>query len=454
MALFRIAIASVWLGDLAIRATDLRMFYSDSGVYPRSLLLQHPYSAFPSVYLLSGSTVFQATLFLITALVALGLLVGYKTRWMTCLSWYLAASLQARNFLINQGGDDYLKMVLFWGMFLPLGERFSIDASIQKCRTALTTRHFNMGTLGMIGQTLLIYITSAIYKSQGHQWWDGSALSYVFNLDVFAKRPGIFLLQYPVLLRGLTRATVIFEFLCPFLLISPITTDFLKTAAVGLFIGFQLVLFFTLALGPFPWVCIAAALIFLPSGFWDVLLKTSTPETRCDKPPFRASGGIALMSMVAILYWTAGLLWPSIVRVPPWFERFCYTLQIKQKWGMFSPDVSNISGWVVIPGTLRNGELVNLHQNGVPLNWTPPKSIPSSFKNERQRKYFMNMRYPAMEKYRSPFSHFICEDWNNRHSEEKKVIRFEVFYLEREYNPSYPEKIYQKNLVWNASCLP
>jgi hypothetical protein len=70
-------------------------------------------------------------LFAIAALVAIALLVGYRTRLATVLL-ALLASLQARNPTLIQGGDNLLLLLLFWGMFLPLGARFAIDAALDR----------------------------------------------------------------------------------------------------------------------------------------------------------------------------------------------------------------------------------------------------------------------------------------------------------------------------------
>ena len=50
-------------------------------------------------------------------LVALALLVGYRTRIATIFSWVLLISLQARNVFITQGGDALTVVLLFWGLF-------------------------------------------------------------------------------------------------------------------------------------------------------------------------------------------------------------------------------------------------------------------------------------------------------------------------------------------------
>lgn len=113
------------LSDLARRAKDLVAHYSDQGVLPRSELDLGPYSF--SLNTLSGAPEFQALLFGLAALGALSMLVGYRTRLATFVVWLLVLSIQLRNPLVLTGGDQLLHLLLFWGIFLPLGTVWSVD---------------------------------------------------------------------------------------------------------------------------------------------------------------------------------------------------------------------------------------------------------------------------------------------------------------------------------------
>ena len=93
LALFRIALGAVLLGDLITRAFDLTVFYTDFGVLPRAALLDKfvPAQRF-SVHLMSGQFVFQAALFLIAGVFAVMLSFGIRTRLATFASWFMLVS--------------------------------------------------------------------------------------------------------------------------------------------------------------------------------------------------------------------------------------------------------------------------------------------------------------------------------------------------------------------------
>lgn len=117
LAVFRMALAVMVLVDLAYRATDLSVFYTDGGVLPRGVLVRDELVLDRwrfSLNLLSGEPFFQGLLFGAAAMAALALLAGYHTRPMTVILWVLMVSIQWRNPLVTNEGDTLLRVLLFW----------------------------------------------------------------------------------------------------------------------------------------------------------------------------------------------------------------------------------------------------------------------------------------------------------------------------------------------------
>ena len=86
LAALRIVLAVIVLIDLAGRAPNLLAHYTDYGVLPRHILLITSNMWRFSLNLINGTLFAQALLFGITALAAVALLVGYRTRRGSC-SW-------------------------------------------------------------------------------------------------------------------------------------------------------------------------------------------------------------------------------------------------------------------------------------------------------------------------------------------------------------------------------
>src|SRR5262249_33840418 len=155
-------------GDLVQRAMDLRAHYSDAGVLPRAALIDQFSGDWAiSLHLANGTTGFQAFLFTLHALCALCLLVGLRTRLATLACWILCCSLHARNPMVLQGGDDLLRVLLFWSLFLPLGARASVDALASSGRPAhaWSRTWLGAGAVAITLQICAVYWCTAVYKA-------------------------------------------------------------------------------------------------------------------------------------------------------------------------------------------------------------------------------------------------------------------------------------------------
>ncbi|MGY6530733.1 MAG: HTTM domain-containing protein [Cyanobacterium sp.] len=281
MALFRIGLALIIIGDLIIRSQDLRSHYTDDGVMPRTLANQVLDSWYWSIHLLSGDALFQGLIFLLSGLIAIALLVGYRTRLAAIASWALIISLHNRNPQLNFAVDDVLRALSFWAMFLPLGASYSIDKALNNSSKPLPKRFVSIATFAFMVQQILIYTGSALYKAKSETWHDGTAVYYALSFDQYATALGQFFLHnLPWILPIFSVGALWFELIAPFIIFIPFRITFFRCLAVVLFIGLHISfgLFFTLEL--FPYLSIASWLIFIPSEAWDYLDEKLTNEER------------------------------------------------------------------------------------------------------------------------------------------------------------------------------
>ena len=282
LALFRIVVALLVLADLANRATDLTAHYTDAGVLPRTALVEQVLSPWAfSLNLMNGQPFFQAMLFCVAALAAIGLLFGYRTRLMTVVVWVLLISIQWRNPLVTGADGPFLRLLLFWGMFLPLGAYWSVDRALKDGASRLSTRFLSLATVGLFMQIAFVYWFTATLKS-GPEWRvDGTALYYALNLDQITTPFGHYLLNFPDLLTVMTFATFGLEALGPFLLFCPFFTGPVRTGAVFAFMSLHFGIWLSMDIGIFPWISALCMVCFLPAWFWDVpfaKLRAALPE--------------------------------------------------------------------------------------------------------------------------------------------------------------------------------
>lgn len=293
IALFRVLLAGLLLWDLALRSQSLTAFYTDEGVLPRDLWLQVSNSLHWSLHAASGEPLWQTLLFCLSAVFAMGLLVGYQTRFMVIASFVLLASLVNRNPLILQGGDQLLVVMCFWAMFLPLNARWSLDAALQPERKNQPNAprfqanqpqlYFSMATIAVILQVLYLYVFTALLKT-GDAWTVRfDAAFYAVSLDQLATPIGIWAREFPTLLAIATVYVLAVEFIAPALVLAPFKWPSLRLIGLALLASLHVGFLLMMHIGLFPLIDFMALLLLLPSAVWLWLHKRYQASKRCQR---------------------------------------------------------------------------------------------------------------------------------------------------------------------------
>lgn len=273
LALFRIAIALLLLVDLGTRATDLTTFYTDAGVLP-SALARSFYAGTkvfwynPHIYV--NTAWWQAGWFVVAAFFAVLLLIGYRTRWVAFAGWFLLLSLHNRNPMVLQSGDTLLRMLLFWGMFLPMGAKYSVDRALDPTDRPSPRVVNNVISLALLVQMTFLYYFTAELKS-GATWRNGNALYYALNIDAWTRPLGTWMLNFPEWNAFATHATMVLEYVGPFLPFIPLFTAQFRTLMVFVFCSFHIGIALMMDVGLFSYISMAGWLVYLPSPFWTFL---------------------------------------------------------------------------------------------------------------------------------------------------------------------------------------
>jgi predicted DCC family thiol-disulfide oxidoreductase YuxK len=268
LAVARIAMGALILIDLIHRSTDLVAHYTDIGVFPRVAAIENAYSRWTfSLHMMNGTWQVQAMLFVVAAVFGVALMVGYRTRLATVVSWLLLLSLQNRNWVIL-AGDNLLRVLLFWAIFLPWGARFSVDKLRNPSWDDAPNQCLSWGTAAYFFQIVFVFWFGIILKS-GPEWRDGSAVYYALSFEQITTSVGVHLLQIPILLKPLTFAAFGVEALGPLLLFSPIRTGPIRTIGLLLLLCLTLGMALMLNVGLFIWTTAVCLLGLLPSWFWE-----------------------------------------------------------------------------------------------------------------------------------------------------------------------------------------
>jgi predicted DCC family thiol-disulfide oxidoreductase YuxK len=275
LALYRFLIGLLVMCDVIYRWEDLTNFYTDVGLIPRSIFVSEmamPWSF--SFHLANGSYAFAAGMFALHFLFGLMLVFGYKTRWAMFGAYLMTVSVHNRNWLVNNGGDDVLRAILFLSIFLPLNRRFSLDAALTKEREPGTER-FSIWGLAFFFQVFAIYFVSYVLKDSDIWRTNFTAVFFSSRLDIFATPLGIWLRDFPFAGKAITFLSIYLEWLGPLLLVGAFLFRTywwqLRTFLVVTFVCFHFGIFLTMNIGLFTFICEAMWMLFLPGPLWDRL---------------------------------------------------------------------------------------------------------------------------------------------------------------------------------------
>ncbi len=272
LALLRALLGGGLLIELCHRTADLRAFYSDIGVLPRAWLLTINGPWRISVHLANGEGWFAAAMLAAEMLAALALFIGWRTRLAGLGCFVLHASLLNRNPLIVLGGDTLLTGLLFWGLFLPLGARWSVDSAFTE-HPPQDTHHRSWASAGLLLQTLSVFFFGALLLHR--QQWSANGVDggQAVHLDGYATALGARLRDAPVLAAALARCAFLIGLLAPLLALSPVLNAWLRFVAILALLLMQVAAILLWNLGPLPWFGIAGLTALAGNWVWDAFAR-------------------------------------------------------------------------------------------------------------------------------------------------------------------------------------
>jgi len=447
LASLRIALGLLLLTDLALRSRDLVVFYTDQGVLPRAVLRESfgGLAAFAFAHGTSGQPAMQGLLFVMAGIAAGALLLGYRTRLATLVSFLLLASLHARNPVLLNAGDSLLRRLLFWGLFLPLGGRWSIDAYRGAGREAPVR---SVATAALLIQVVIVYAVNAVIKLRGEAWVSGEAIRIVFGLDHLTVRFGDLLTELPVLLEGLGWLWLGLLVASPLLLALRGRS---RAAFAGLFALMHLGMALTMRLGLFPLISITALLPFVPPSVWrswtvrfgssfqqrvQPVTRGRWLERRLPRFPrfpldprtrrrlHRTGQVVVAVLLVLILLWNAAGL--GFASVPD--DVGVVADPSDRRWDMFAPAPRRNDGWFVAPAKLESGRTVDAFAGGQ-LSWDRPPELARAYPSHRWFVYLIELPRRGSAGLRRAFADYLCRRWNDEHDSTLRSVRL-VYVLE------------------------
>lgn len=301
--------------DVVHRGAAWKDMYSTEGVLPNHVNLHRPqaHGAF-SIFNAFSTPWELRVLWVVMFATFFCLLIGYKTKVMQVLSVIFVTGMNGRVLLIENGGYVVHNLLTMWTAFLPMGDRFSLDAMLASMRARreatedeLNDReglvpedklapHVTLLGLVLLIQLSAIYFFNVVHKT-GPAWKNGTAVHYVLYVDrMVTPMVGQVRTYLPNwMLWFMTKSTLAFEAGLPVALLSPLGRVWAKRIAIFMINTLHLAFGASMVLGPFAWaLCCFSTLLFSPAD-WEIANATMRREHRARTIVYdRRSGGALL----------------------------------------------------------------------------------------------------------------------------------------------------------------
>jgi hypothetical protein len=418
---------------------------------------------------------------------------------------------------ISHGGDLVLVTLMMWSLFLPVGQRFSVDAVLAALRrkaglfTTATDRSSkglqtlsppSLAAFAIVGQVALIYGLTALDK-HGDEWLNGTALYYTLQLDQFATPLGKWLLARPLgLLRMLTWGTLALEFAVAPLILLPFAQPLLRRIAIFSLTALHLGTWLTMELGSFPFVMISSYALLLEPEDWawnrrwsELWQRDMTRLTRhrqrlakwlgwtdCSPPAMTSEPGkvvsdgfppllrawrstlrilvnaVAALVFVSILLDSynrnlAGHLAMKEISEPVLVRAIIQGPQLLQDWHLFAPFPMKDDGWWVIDGVTESGEHFD-PLTGTAPTFEKPAQLAGRF-DPFWRKYLYRLWLRNYAGYRLYFGKYITRKNHREKPPGQRLVSFRFYYvLETTLPPGSPQPLpTERELLYEHDCF-
>lgn len=243
--------------------------YGHDGAYPLADFLRTR-SLNPSLFTISVQPESIWVWYVIGLLAALAFTVGFKSRVAAVALFLVTASAFLRNSIWATGHEAILLPLLFFAMFLPLSNAYSLDQYLAtrpgKIRRPPNSPHFSRWPLRLMQITIgFLYFFGGLSKLlDGVAWRDGTAISIVALSPSWFRYPDLALFQNIYVSSFLTYSTIVFELSFIWLVWHTRLRPFVLLAALSFHLG--LLFFMEAGIVPFNLTMIVSLILFLEPG--------------------------------------------------------------------------------------------------------------------------------------------------------------------------------------------
>ncbi|MEZ5025045.1 MAG: HTTM domain-containing protein [Chitinophagales bacterium] len=279
IAVFRIILGiSVLYNLVLIKLPYAVEFWGQHTIIPIDILKNMNGPSSHSIFDYIRNDIFAYVYISVAILSALLFIVGYKSKYNAIILLFLYWNLLqgAANWI---GGYDFYNFhLLFWAMFLPLDNHFSIKPPKLKPKVSLAV------SIILITQICWIYFATGMAK-YGTAWTEGYAVKIMASDKWVTYKTAAFFANNIWVYKPLTYLTLFFEVSLPFFVLFPLRkTPIFRYIGILFLVGFHVSIFSIYDVANFSIAGLSGAALLLPEAFWQKWKFSPTQYAEKTKP--------------------------------------------------------------------------------------------------------------------------------------------------------------------------
>lgn len=289
LGVFRLVLGFLVTGDLVRHWKEARLFYSNEGVLTNHYHLFRPSSGFNfSIFHAFSSLPEVHLVFALAFLCNVLFWIGWRTRLFAILSFISVTSLDNRLVMVENGGYVVVNLLVAWAMFMPLGQRFSVDALLRSFRERKEKSLADLNErvhpawekkpfVSLVGLITILNVATIYYfnvvNKSGAIWRRGDTVHYVLHLDRMVTGIAVFFREILPLwaTRAVSWTVLVVEAMILLLILAPYGRRITRPLAMLLMTGLHGSFGIMMRLGPFSWFMIGWSFLFPQPIHWEIL---------------------------------------------------------------------------------------------------------------------------------------------------------------------------------------
>ncbi len=381
--LFRIAAGLMVVVYYVRLFLEYRDYTSESGFLDHAMLREYFWFTKLSLFFPGSPDAYKLGLLALGMLGALALTVGWRPKVGAAVTWFVAVSVHRWNFAVINVDDSTITLLLWWLLFLPIGN--CLTYRTRDWRAEVATRVDGFFVRAFFANLFIYYLTAGLTKLWSPLWREGLALYVILKLPLARSSAWWDLGDLSMMWIG-NHATLLLEPLFPFLILMPKGHP-LKYLGGLAQIGFHLAIPISIGV-PYANLGLIVAMILVFHREIDGFCRRKAGEGRTEvllawRPPRGTQGLIKVYLVVLALAMSKGI--PGIGAT---YEPAMATLY----WGGIAQEY-HLFDWIDRYNWWVRHDIEVRPEGGKPFQVAPSELFPATVRGFIIQSYMLPMRW-------------------------------------------------------------